>query len=60
MATQTRFLIRRYTRKELAAWYRCSERTISRWAEHLDLNDRVGNYYSTEHVRKFVEKMGRP
>jgi hypothetical protein len=60
MGAQKRFLIRRYTRKELAAWYRCSERTISRWTEHLNMDDRVGNYYSTEHVRKLVEKIGKP
>lgn len=56
------FSIRSYTRKELAAHYRCSSRTFNKWLQplHGEIGPRIGNIYNPRQVRIIVERLGEP
>jgi len=56
------FTIQPYTLKQLAALYRCTERTLNKWLKQLkkDLGPRVGHFYNPKQVRVIVERLGEP
>ena len=54
------FSIRRFTSKDLASHYRCSERTINRWVNRLNIGKPMGHFYSADQVRQIVEKVTNP
>lgn len=59
---QSKISIRHYSHKELAALYRCSAKTLSRWLQQIenDLGPRAGHFYTYRQVRIIVERLGEP
>ena len=51
--------IRSYTHKELAKYYGCNPRTLTRWLQNIkDLGPRAGNFYTPRQVQIILENLG--
>jgi hypothetical protein len=54
--------IRPYTKKELAAIYQISPRSLSTWLKpfEVQIGQKMGKYYNVNQVRLIIDKLGLP